>query len=347
MHRHDAITLLLAAALALGVGEVGGRAAEPKRADAPPGSSQRGVIDYLRTIDLTVIERMEKPRSFWGKLLEWVAGPAELSRMLRPYGMAEDSSGRLIVADPGLGTVHIFDFERRRHQVLRGRKRERFHSPIGVAIDADDNIYVTDSERAAIYVFNRKGKFLRALGRGRQSGVLQRPTGLALDPVRRVIYLTDTRRHQVLVLNLKGELLRVIGGRGSGPGQFNYPTALTLANEKLYVVDAMNFRIQMLTREGEFLRSFGQLGNRSGTLNRPKGIAVDSDGNLYVVDALFETVQIFDTEGRLLYFFGSTGDGPEEFQLPSAIHIAPRDRIYVADSLNRRVQVFRYRRMRP
>jgi len=142
-------------------------------------------------------------------------------------------------------------------------------------------------------------------------------------------------------------VLQTIGRRGTGPGEFNYPTALTLSRGQLYVVDAMNFRIQALTPDGQFVRSFGQLGNRTGTMNRPKGIAADSDGHLYVVDALFETVQVFDPEGRLLYYFGATGRGPGEFVLPAGIYIGPRDTIYVADSYNRRVQVFRYRRVRP
>jgi hypothetical protein len=136
----------------------------------------------------------------------------------------------------------------------------------------------------------------------------------------------------------------VIGKRGSGPGEFNFPTAVTLSAGRVYVVDSMNFRIQAFSPDGKFINTFGQLGNQSGTLNRPKGIAADTDGNLYIVDALFETVQIFDPAGRLLYYFGSTGTSPGQFRLPSGISIDERNRIYVADSQNRRVQVFIYRR---
>ncbi|MFQ5723018.1 MAG: 6-bladed beta-propeller [Terriglobia bacterium] len=340
------LILLAAVLLVLGLG------LSRLDAEAPGGSPpaplpppSRGTIDYVRTIDS--VRDYSKPKSIWGRLLEWVAGPAEVPQLLRPYGLTQDSEGHLIVADPGQRVVHIFDFERRKYQYLSGGRREPFASPIGVAVDAQDNIYVTDSVRARIYVFNRKGKFIRSLGDPRRGTRFLRPTGLAIDPEQRLIYLTDTLRHQVLVLDLGGAVLRTIGQRGTGPGEFNYPTALTLADGKLYVVDAMNFRIQILTPEGRYLGSFGQLGNRTGTLNRPKGIAADSDGHLYVVDALFETVQVFDSQGRLLYYFGATGSQPGQFVLPAGIYIDPRNQIYVADSYNRRVQVFRYRRVRP
>ena len=292
-----------------------------------------------------MLEEFAKPHAFWGKLLEWVTGPGERPWLGRPYALAEDSVGRLIITDPGQGVVHILDFEKRKHEQLAEAKGKSFDSPVGVAVDAADNIYISDSERARVYVFSRKGKFIRSLGGGPKRVPFQRPTGLALDMVRRLLYVTDTWRHQILVLNLEGSLVKTIGRRGTGPGEFNYPTALALKNGNLCVVDAMNFRIQVLTTEGSYLRSFGQPGDSRGSISRPKGIAVASDGNIYVVDALLETVQVFDLQGNLLYDFGSDGATAKRFALPCGIYIAPRDQIFVADSYNRRVQVFRYRRL--
>ncbi len=310
-----------------------GTAATPSRAS----------VDYLRTIPS--VREFTKPRSFLGKLLNFVAGPPEdRPEIVRPYATALDSTGRLLIADPGQRGVHIFDFEKRKYQFLKGPKNRVFASPIDVACDTNDDIYVSDSLRAQIYVFDVRGRFLRAFG-GTGDGRLQRPTGMLLDRAARRIYLTDTLRHQVLVFGLDGSLLRAFGKRGDGPGEFNFPTALALSSGKLYVVDSMNFRIQAFTSEGAFLNTFGKLGNQTGTLNRPKGIAADTDGNLYLVDALFETVQVFDPQGRLLYYFGSGGARPGEFQLPTGISIDNRNIIYVADSLNSRVQVFRYRRL--
>ena len=276
-------------------------------------------------------------------MLNWIAGPGKVPRLGRPFALTEDSRGRLILTDPEQGLVHLLDFERQRHLLLKGPKREPFISPVGVAVDGRDRIYVTDSARARIRVFGRNGKLRGTFGQDDKQIGFKRPTGIAIDANAGILYVTDTGRHQVLALNLKGRLLRVIGRRGSGPGEFNFPTAIALAGNEIYVVDAMNFRVQAFTLEGEYLRSFGGQGNRTGTLNRPKGIAADSRGNLYIVDALFEAVQVFDRDGRLLYYFGAGGQAEGEFSLPGGIYIGPRDRIYVADTMNGRVQVFQLR----
>ena len=303
----------------------------------------RGTVQYLRTIPS--VREFTKPRGFFSKLLTWVAGPAEdKPEIMRPYSTTLDSIGRLLVADPGQKGVHIYDFEKHKYQFLKGPRGNALESPMDVACDTNDDIYVTDSVRKQVYVFDLRGRFLRTIGGSGASAQLQRPTGMVLDRVARRLYLTDTLRHQVLVFGLDGSSIRAIGKRGAGPGEFNFPTALTLSAGKLYVVDAMNFRIQAFTPDGQFLNSFGKPGDQTGTLNRPKGIAADTDGNLYIADALFETVQIFDPEGRLLYYFGSTGTRPGQFQLPAGVSITDRNIIYVADSLNRRVQVFRYTR---
>jgi len=300
-------------------------------------------IEYLRTVPS--VREFTKPRGFFSKVMTWLAGPDdEKPEIVRPYATAEDSSGRLLVTDPGMHGVHIYDFERRKYEFLRGPRGRLLESPMDVTCDVNDDIYVSDSVRRQIYVFDVRGRFLRMIGGTGPETRMQRPTGMALDRATRRLYVTDTLRHQVLVFGTDGVLMGVIGKRGAGPGEFNFPTAVTLSTGRIYVVDAMNFRIQAFTPDGQFVSTFGRLGNQPGTLCRAKGIAADTDGNLYIVDALFETVQVFDPAGRLLYYFGSSGTGPGHFQLPTGIFIDHRNTIYVADSENRRIQVFRYRR---
>lgn len=298
-------------------------------------------VEYVRTVPS--VEEFTKPHNVLVKFLNWVAGEPDRTALVRPYAVAQDSVGRLLIADPGEQGVHIYDFEKRKYTFLRGPKKDQMQSPMDLVCDAADNIYVSDSVRRKIFVFDAKGKFLRTIGGGAGATQFQRPTGMALDKAARRLYVSDTLRHQILVFGLDGTLIRTIGHRGTGPGEFNFPTSLALAAGRVYVVDAMNFRIQSFTQDGQFERSFGQAGDQSGTFNRPKGIAADTDGNLYVADALFETVQVFDTDGRLLYYFGSSGTKAGQFQFPTGILIDNRNVIYVADSMNRRIQVFRSR----
>jgi DNA-binding beta-propeller fold protein YncE len=307
---------------------------------APPSNPR---VEYLRTVPS--VSEFTKPHGFFSRIITWLAGAADdKPELLRPYATTLDSADRLLVADPGQHGIHIYDFEKQKYQFLKGPRGKALESPIDVACDVNDDIYVTDSVLKQIYVFDSRGRFLRTIGGATPDGRLERPTGMAIDRAARRIYVTDTLRHQLLVFGMDGSLIRVIGKRGPGPGEFNFPTAVTLSGGRVYVVDAMNFRVQAFTPDGQFVNTFGQLGIQTGTLNRPKGIAADTDGNLYIVDALFETVQVFDPVGRLLYYFGRSGTGPGQFQLPSGISIDSRNRIYVADSQNRRVQIFQYRK---
>jgi DNA-binding beta-propeller fold protein YncE len=283
-------------------------------------------------------------RGFWTRVLDIVAGAPDYHQMIRPYGVVTDSHGRIIVTDPGIAGIHVFDFEKQKYRFLnREGGRDKLKSPQCVAVDAHDNIYVTDSETGKILVWDANLKYRRAIGSVKGGeGYFKRPTGIAVDSSSQRIYVSDTTRHKIFVLDMQGNVVQTIGRNGTAVGEFNFPTELRLHGIELMVVDAMNFRVHVFDRSGQFLYGIGTIGEISGTMYRPKGIAVDSEGNVYVVDGIFDTVQVFNRKGELLYYFGRTGDGPAEFQLPTGLFIDRSDRIYVVDSFNHRVEVFKY-----
>jgi DNA-binding beta-propeller fold protein YncE len=341
------LTIFLTAAMVVGAPR-DLRAASPPKRDSIPAISvpdleflggRRLVFERTFASDREVTVK----RKFWTKVLDLVAGPPDLHNLVRPYGVAVDSTGRVIVTDPGLRSVHIFDFARQRYKLIYRDGKEPFRSPQCVTVDADDNFYVTDSEAGKIFVFDADGKLRRVIGslRGGE-GYFKRPTGIAVDSAAQRIYVTDTLRQKIFVLDMEGSMLQSFGKGGTGPGEFNFPTELKLIDQKLYVVDAMNFRVQILDLSGKFLSQIGGSPDSGASMFRPKGIAVDSERNLYVVDGLGDQVHVVNQQEQLLYYFGGTGTGPEQFQLPSGVFITPDDHIYVVDSYNRRVQVLRY-----
>ncbi len=288
---------------------------------------------------------VRKKPGFLGKVVNVIAGNPDYRAMVRPYSIAIDSHGRAIVTDPGAVGVHIFDFVKQKYKFIERREKGRdpMLSPQCVAVDANDNFYVTDSQVGKIFVFNADGKYQRAIGslRGGE-GFFKRPTGIAVDSSADRIYITDTLRDKIFVLDMKGEVLQTIGQRGVGNGEFNFPTELKLKDQELVVVDAMNFRVQMFGLNGTFRTSLGKQGDSSGEVFRPKGVGVDSEGHYYLADALWGVIQVFDKEGHLLYYFGKRGAGLGEFDLPTGVFITHDDLVFVVDSYNRRIQEFRY-----
>jgi len=284
-------------------------------------------------------------RGFWNRLLDIVAGEPEFRNLVRPYSIVADSRGRIIVTDPGAAGVHIFDFAQQKYKFIqrRDKAKDAMLGPQCVAVDAQDNIYVTDSETGKIFVFNSDGKFERAIGslKGGE-GYFKRPTGIAVDSAAQRIYVTDTLRHKVFMMDMQGSILQTIGQNGIGDAEFNFPTELRLDGQNLMVVDTMNFRVEVLDRSGRFGYAIGKIGDGTGAMFRPKGIGIDSEGDLYVVDGLWGVVQVFNRQGDLLYYFGSRGTRAGEFQLPAGLFIDRDDRIFVVDSYNRRIQIFHY-----
>jgi len=282
-------------------------------------------------------------RGFWTKLKDAVVGEPEYRSLVRPYGVAEDSRGRILVTDPGAYGVHVFDFARQKYKFLaHGEGKSPLRSPQCVAVDQQDNIYVTDSEAGEIFVFRADGKFQRVIGglKGGE-GFFKRPTGIAVDAGTQRIYVSDTWRNQVFVLDMQGNVQRTIGKLGHGDGEFNFPTELRLEGGDLAVVDAMNFRVQVFDRSGDFRYAFGREGESLSAMFRPKGLGMDGEGHFYLADALHNLVQVFDREGRLLYYFGKEA-GVGDFTLPAGLSVDASGRILVVDSYNRRIQVFHY-----
>lgn len=291
-------------------------------------------------------EHEVKPnRGFWNKVVDVIAGEPNFKFLVRPYSVITDSKGRIIVTDPGASGVHIFDFAQRKYKFIERKEKTKdaMLVPQCVAVDEQDNIYVTDSDSGKIFVFEPSGKYVRAIGSLKGSeGYFKRPTGIAVDSAAQRIYVSDTLRDEVFILDMQGNILEKFGKTGQGEGEFNLPTELGLDGQELLVVDAMNFRVQAFDLAGHFQFAIGKIGDTTGAIFRPKAVSVDSEGDVYVVDAQFGVVQVFNRQGQLLYYFGAQGTHAGEFQLPSGLFIDHDDRVYVVDSFNRRVQVFQY-----
>jgi len=291
------------------------------------------VMSFSEPEDLGIRKRV------WQRLGALFSGARE-ERLARPVAVVEATGNRLFVADPGVRGVHLFDIEAGDYRLIRGESDEPLPSPVGLAAGPSGEVYVTDSRRAALYIIEPWSNEAQEVS---LDAVLSQPTGIAIDPPSGRIYLVDTGSHEVKIFARDGALLRRIGGRGTGPGQFNFPTMAWMSgNGELLVADSLNFRTQVFDTEGNFIREFGTTGNRAGYQPQPKGVATDSHGHVYIVDSMLHAVQIFDGSGTFLYRLGLLGEEPGQFWLPMGVFVGQQDTIYVADSYNRRIQVFRY-----
>jgi DNA-binding beta-propeller fold protein YncE len=307
---------------------------------APPLTTR---VEFVRSIASE--KDLKQDTTFSQKLLNWLGGvKAPPKRIVEPMGLAiSDDGQRVYVSNFSLQAVFTFDFAQKKFTQIGP-----LASPFGLALDAEEQLYVVEQNKREISVFNREGKKVRSF----THPDIERPTGIAIDRAHGKIYLADTGRselrsktkqgHSIKVFDMDGELIKTIGaGRGQETGQFMFPTYVAVDTDgNLYVTDTMNARIQKFDADGNYVRTFGERGDAWGMFDKPKGVALDSFGNVYVVDSGWSNVQIFNQKGQILLFFGGRGPIPGMLKNPTAIAIDPTNRIYVADFINHRINVY-------
>jgi DNA-binding beta-propeller fold protein YncE len=274
--------------------------------------------------------------SVFKRFSHWLTGSAQGSDgLVRPCGIALDELDNLCFTDTATRSVSFFDAKTVRWRRWTKVGDVAFIAPVSVA-KADDLIYVADSSLGEVIAFDLEGQL-----RFRLREHLSRPVSVLAANDR--LWVADTERHAVCVFDRQGAFLFQFGQRGTGPGDFNFPTHLAMdAAGRIYVTDSMNCRIQIFDATGKFLSQIGSIGDSPGHFSRPKGVAISPQGHIYVADALFDNLQLFNPAGRLLLAVGERGAGPGEFCQPVGLAIARDGRIFVADYLNGRIQVLRY-----
>ena len=277
------------------------------------------------------------------RFFRWVAGlsgrQAEIRQLIRPQSGTVDANGRILVTDAGRQAILVFDEVQGELSIWEDAgDGGTFQSPVGIASHANGDILVADAALGAVIVLTPDGSPLGRIG----EGVLQRPSGLSVDPASGEIFVSDTVAHDIKVFGPGGKLLRTIGRPGTSPGEFNGPTHIQFNDGRLYVTDTLNARVQVMTAHGDVTAEIGRRGLYVGNLVRPKGVTNDMHGNVYVIESYYDHLLVFDADGNLLMPIGGTGNQVGQFFLPAGIWSDSENRIFVADMFNGRVVVLRY-----
>ncbi len=317
------------------------------RTDVPESmlvSNERVVDDFEPPAHAEAISQMHSPAGVWrSRFLTYAYGP--VSVLHAPRHVTTDSRQRVIISDPDGGGIHVLDPRgKMSFRIVNGADR-RLRRPEGVAVDADDNLYVADSVRGMVLVFDRNGNFVRYVGNYRGEPEYARPTGIAIDRDAGRLYLIDTPRNLVFVLDLNGRVLKSIGKRhdGTGIGEFDGPTEIAVAHKHVFVLDRRGTRVQVLDAKCNPAGSFDLPHGLDPLVNQDDGLGTDQEGNVYVSSFDGALIRVYAGDGRLLSCFGQPGRGAGEFANPGGLWIDASDRLYVADSGNGRVQLFQLR----
>jgi len=182
-----------------------------------------------------------------------------------------------------------------------GQDDNQFIWPAGIAIDKNENIYITDEWLNRVSVFDSEGKILSNWGsQSRRPGGLNRPSGIVAAKDESV-YIVDSSTHRIQKFTNCGSYILGWGEYGREPGQMDSPWGIAIGpDEAIYVADHKNHRVQKFSPSGEYMASFGSYGSNRGALNRPTDVTLDDEGDIYICDWANNRVQIFDNEGKFI-----------------------------------------------
>src|SRR5436309_2399996 len=157
----------------------------------------------------------------------------------------------------------------------RGTDEGQFDSPMGIAVDANGNILVADTNNGRIEKFSPTGTFLSIIGtKGSGHGQLGEPNGIAIDRAGNIYVAEVAHNHRVQKLARDGTFIAEWKGPELG---FYGPRRIAIGpDDSIYVVDQGHARIVKFSSDGRVLAVWGSSGNGDGQFNDPYSLGVDA-----------------------------------------------------------------------
>lgn len=194
----------------------------------------------------------------------------------------------------------------------------------GIAVDANDQIYIFTRATPPIQVYDKNGKYLRGWGQD----VISRAHHIKIDHEGNV-WASDIGYHVVYKFTPEGKLLLTLGTKdhaGKDQTHLDKPTDMAITpSGDIYVSDGYgNARVVHFDKNGKFVKEWGELGSKPGQFSIPHAIAY-CKGKLYVADRNNVRVCVYDLNGKLL-------DMWENLVVPWGFCVTKNDELWVCGS---------------
>lgn len=200
----------------------------------------------------------------------------------------------------------------------------QFTEPSGVAVNAQNDIIVADTNNHRIQIFDNEGRFKFQFGEcGKRDGQLLYPNRVAVVKSSGDIIVTErSPTHQIQVYTQYGQFVRKFGAN-----ILQHPRGVTVDNKgRIIVVECKVMRVIIFDQMGNVLHKFGC----SKHLEFPNGVVVNDQQEIFISDNRAHCVKVFSYDGQFLRQIG--GEGLTNY--PIGVCINDAGEILVADNHN-------------
>ncbi|XP_066597976.1 brain tumor protein [Prorops nasuta] len=200
----------------------------------------------------------------------------------------------------------------------------QFTEPSGVAVNAQNDIIVADTNNHRIQMFDKEGRFKFQFGEcGKRDGQLLYPNRVAVVRTSGDIIVTErSPTHQIQIYNQYGQFVRKFGAN-----ILQHPRGVTVDSKgRIVVVECKVMRVIIFDQAGNVLQKFGC----SKHLEFPNGVVVNDKQEIFISDNRAHCVKVFNYEGAYLRQIG--GEGITNY--PIGVGINKAGEILIADNHN-------------
>lgn len=302
----------------------------------------------------------------------YVDGPRMAARFNYPVGVAVDRLGNCWVADAGNSAIRKIAPDGTVSTFVGGTvgtgSELSFDSLMGIAVDADGNIFVTDNETvrkvtpAGVIstLAGNPGFPSYALGQG-AAAYFDGASGIIVDNATGLLIVADTYNGVIRSVTPAGyagvySYIPYSGNNTEDEVPYYYPTGLAIdSTRNVYVADPAANTIRRIesgsgnvhTIAGSSFFGYGSL-DATGTAARfsgPTGLTVDSAGNIYVADAKNAAIRKIDHAFAVSTIAGLASNGATDglsgsarFAAPYGVTVDGAGNVYAADTQNHTIR---------
>ncbi len=222
-----------------------------------------------------------------------------------PYGLSPERSGSFYVALSGRSEIVRVDGEANVTPICGGPESRfvRLSRPLGVAVDSQDRLWITDSGNNRIVIFNQSDGSSKFIDHVQGSvRTFYAPIGICYMPGDFVL-IADTGNNRIVRASMDGACTVLCDLVGEFPGELCQPGSLRAdpypGSGTFWVSEYRNHRLQQFSQEGAPVRQFGICGMDRDELYWPESFTFLPHGFLAIaLGRPNPRIKVFSQTGR-------------------------------------------------